>query len=198
MTDTVLINRFLEGDIQAFNMLVWRWEKPIYNFVYRFMGSEDITKDICQMTFIRVYKELKRLRNPEAFKQWIYRIAHNLCKDEFKKRKNRKNLSIHPVHDEEMNRIEQQFMDEGTKNPDALCHVEIIGSILRDALNQLPVEQRVVVVMKQYHDLKFNEIADILNEPINTIKSRLYYGLRALKKILESSDLNKEALLYEM
>jgi len=198
MTDVVLIERFLAGDMQAFNMLVWRWEKPIYNFVYRLLGSEDITKDVCQLTFIRVYKELKRLRNPEAFTSWIYRIAHNLCKDEFKKRKNRRHLPLNPSQDEESSANTHQFIDAETKNPDALCHDEMIGNILREALIQLPAEQRVVIVMKQYHDLKFTEIADILNEPINTIKSRLYYGLRALKKILESSKLNKEALLYEM
>lgn len=199
MTDAVLVERFLEGDVNAFNTLVWRWEKPMYNFIYRNLGNSDSAKDVCQTVFIRAYKELKRLRDPDKFSSWIYRIAHNLCLDEFKRRKKRRFVTMHPSDDDnETQPAIVQLQDTSIRTPEDLCHNEHVGQILKRMLLALPEEQRVVVVMKQYQELKFTEIADILNQPVNTIKSRLYYGLRALKKMLEASELKKEVLLHEV
>jgi RNA polymerase sigma-70 factor (ECF subfamily) len=199
MTDTALIARYLQGDTQAFNILVWRWEKPIYNFVLRNIGNEESAKDICQTTFIRAFKQLKRLREPEKFSPWLYRIAHNLCCDEYKKKKNRPVYYLNErFSDDETLNPAGQMAEKNSKTPEDLVHHQQIGDILKRALLQLPEEQRVVIIMKQYQELKFTEIADILKQPINTIKSRLYYGLRTLRKILEGSNLNKEVLLHEM
>jgi RNA polymerase sigma-70 factor (ECF subfamily) len=199
MTDTALIERYLQGDIQAFNTLVWRWEKPIFNFIVRAVRNEDSAKDICQTTFIRVFKQLKRLRDPDKFSPWIYRIALNLCRDEYKKMKNRPLYYLDDMNsdNETLNSV-KQMADQTTKNPEELYQNQQVGTILKQALMQLPEEQRVVIIMKQYQELKFIEIADILKESVNTIKSRLYYGLRTLRKILEESKLNKEVLLHEM
>jgi len=199
MTDTALIERYLQGDTQAFNTLVWRWEKPIYNFVLRNIGNEDTAKDICQTTFIRAFKQLKKLREPEKFSPWLYRIAHNLCRDEYKRRKNRPVYYLEDVlQDGETSNPVRQMAEKNGKTPEDLAHHQQVGDILKRALLQLPEEQRVVIVMKQYQELKFTEIADVLKQPINTIKSRLYYGLRTLRKILEGSNLNKEVMLHEM
>lgn len=199
MTDTALIERYLQGDIQAFNSLVWRWEKPIFNFIVRTIGNEESAKDICQTTFIRVFNQLKRLREPDKFSPWIYRIALNLCRDEYKRKKNRPLYYLGDVHSDDgtFNSV-KQMADKTTKNPEELYQNQQTGSILKQALMQLPEEQRVVIIMKQYQELKFIEIADILKESVNTIKSRLYYGLRTLRKILEESKLNKEVMLHEM
>ena len=199
MTDAALIQQYLNGEIGAFNTLVWRWEKPIFNFTYRIVGNEDTAKDICQTTFIRTYRELKRLRDPEKFSSWIYRIALNLCRDELKKKKNRNTLYIEDLQIKSTSAESvMQIPDQSTKTPEEVCDHQQIGEILKWALMALPEEQRVVVIMKQYHGLKFTEIAEILKQPINTIKSRLYYGLRALRKILIESKYSKEVLLNEM
>jgi len=199
MTDAALIKQFREGDVGAFNRLVWRWEKPLFNFIYRSIGNEETAKDICQTTFIRTFRELKKLRDPEKFSSWIYRIALNLCRDEYKKKKNRPLLSLSgcDFNGDTVNLIEQ-MSDQNVKTPEELCHHQQISEILKRSLMMLPEEQRVVIVMKQYQELKFSEIADILSQPINTVKSRLYYGLRTLRKILEESKLNKEVFLHEM
>jgi len=199
MTDAALIQQYLNGEIGAFNTLVWRWEKPIFNFTYRIVGNEDTAKDICQTTFIRTYRELKKLREPEKFSSWIYRIALNLCRDELKKKKNRNTLYIEDLQTKSSSADSiMQMRDHNTKTPEEACDHQQIGEILKWALMALPEEQRVVVIMKQYHGLKFTEIAEILKQPINTIKSRLYYGLRALRKILVESKYSKEVLLHEM
>lgn len=199
MTDATLIEQFLEGSVGAFNTLVWRWEKPLFNFAFRTVGNQETARDICQTAFIRMFKQLKNLRDPEKFSPWIYRITLNLCRDELKKRKNRQFFYLEDLlMDDESSDSVRQLPDQDTKTPEELYQHQQIGEILKCTLMTLPEEQRVVIVMKQYQGLKFTEIADILKQPINTIKSRLYYGLRTLRKILEESKLNKEVLLHEM
>lgn len=199
MTDAVLIEQYLNGNVQAFNTLVWRWQSPVYNFVLRVIGNSEQAKDITQATFIRVFKDLKKLKDKEKFKSWLYRIAMNLCLDEIKKMKKRKLVYLNSEFDYGNDSLSPfQIPDDENKTPESLMQHNQIKYILKEALQQIPEEQRVVVIMKQYQDLKFTEIAQILKEPVNTVKSRLYYGLKALKKHLEGSSLNKEVLFNEM
>ena len=199
MTDASLIERYLEGDVGAFNTLVWRWEQPLYRFIYRNVGNEETAKDLCQTVFIKMYKQLKTLKDSEKFTPWIYRIALNLCRDEFKRRKRHRMTYLEDMLNDDTPGSAIEFLpDEKSKDPETLCHNDQLGEILKKMMLTLPEEQRVVIVMKQYEGLKFTEIAEILEQPINTIKSRLYYGLRALRKTLEANRLSKEVLLDEV
>ena len=87
MSDAELIVQYKQGDVGAFNRLVWRWEKPMFNFILRTIGDQEMAKDIFQTTFIKAFKEVKNLREPDKFSPWIYRIALNLCRDEMKRKK---------------------------------------------------------------------------------------------------------------
>lgn len=198
MTDAALIDQYLQGNIGAFNTLVWRWEKPMYHFIHCTIGNEDTAKDICQTLFIKMFKDLRKLRDPEKLKPWLYQIALNLCRDEMRRRKRHRLYYIDsdPVNDSP-NSV-RNLVDDNRKSPDNILEHSQIGDILKKSLMSIPEEQRTIIVMKQYQDLKFSEIADILDIPMNTVKSRLYYGLKALRKILEASKLNKEVLLHEM
>ncbi len=197
MSDSDLIQSFLKGDINAFNLLVWKYQKPVYNLVYRMTGNEEMTKDICQMTFIRTYKKLSKLKDHDKFASWLFRIAINLCYDEFKKKKNH-HFDINKFRSEDGADTINCMHDKKEMMPDEILNQKQIGQILKRCLMAIPEEQRVVIIMKQYHGLKFSEISEILSQPVNTVKSRLYYGLRAMKKILEESKLNKEVMLNEM
>lgn len=190
MTDAQLVKNFRNGDIDAFNRLVRRWQKRIHRFSYRYFASHDEAMEITQKTFIKVYKKLNTLDDAEKFSPWIYRIANNLCLDETKRAGRRRAASMdalpkHPI------------AKNWAGNPDRQVQQEELGSILQLALNQLPPEQRIVVIMKEYEGLKFREIADILNEPENTVKSRLYYGLKKLRTLFEQWNIESEALRYE-
>ena len=201
MTDLQLINRIVEGDGSLFNTLVWQWEKQIYNFAYRYLGDKELARDITQKTFIRVYKNLKKLRDPTKFSSWIYQIASNLCKDELKRLSRRDFVSIDKIHEnneENGNRIPDQLKESDQYQLDVEMNQKQIGNIVQEALKQLPEEQRIVIIMKEYQGLKFKEIAEALNQPINTIKSRMYYGLNGLRKIFEQWQINEEVLNYEM
>ena len=80
MTDEQLIQKYLDGDIEAFNTLVWRWQKPIYNFTLRYFKDREHAKDATQRVFVKVFKNLKHLKDSRKFSSWIYQIALNLCK----------------------------------------------------------------------------------------------------------------------
>lgn len=190
MTDSKLIQNFRNGNIDAFNQLVKRWQDRIHRFAFRYFASHDEAMEITQKTFIKAYKKLDTLEDEEKFSPWIYRIANNLCLDEAKRAGRRRSaplnaLGPHPVAE-----------SRGSK-PGHKLQREELGSILQKALNLLPPEQRIVVIMKEYEELKFREIAEILEEPENTVKSRMYYGLKSLRKIFEQWNIESEELYYE-
>lgn len=187
MSDQSLIAQVLEGQAHAFNMLVYRWQRKIYNFAYRYTMDRDAAGDIAQQTFIRAFKNLPQLKDPAAFAPWLYQITVNLCKDHLKKKKNRF-LSLEALqekHQESGMPLPQELHSAERDSPDhALQRCETVDRVQR-ALTQIPAEQREVVILKQFQGLKFSEIAEILDLPVNTVKSRMYYGLSAIRKILE-------------
>ncbi len=190
MTDAKLVKDFRNGDIEAFNRLVGRWQQRIHRFAYRYFASHDEAMEITQKTFITVYKKLNMLEDAERFSSWIYRIANNLCLDESNRAGRRRSapmeaLSRHPI------------AENRSANPDQKIQQDQLGSILQLALSQLPAKQRIVVIMKEYEGLTFREIADILDEPENTVKSRMYYGLKKLRQLFEQWNIELEALRYE-
>lgn len=190
MTDIQLVEKFRNGDIQAFNKLVKLWQHRIHRLAYRYFASHDEAMEVTQKTFIRAYKKLNTLENAEKFPSWIYRIANNLCLDELKRAGRRKSSPLDVVKNE---RITKSI----ASNPAQQLQNSELGEILQHALNQLPCEQRIVVILKEYEGLKFREISEILEEPENTVKSRMYYGLKKLRDIFEQWNINIEALNYE-
>jgi len=191
MTDEALIRQFLNGQRAAFNLLVWRWQKPILNFVYRYVGNRTDAEDICQRTFIKVYKNLHRLKDPGKFSTWLYQIAANLSRDWLRRKRRNNSISIEEVGGE------TSILPEGSwkgsrSDPEGEMHQQQLRHYLEWAMGRIPEEQRLVVVLKIYQGLKFTEIAEVLGLPVNTVKSRLYYGLRALREVLKSFSLDEE------
>ena len=200
MTDSELIGKFLTGDVNAFNTLVWRWEKSVYNFILRYIGDREESQDICQKTFIRVYRKLNRLRDTEKFSTWLYQIAINICRDEIKSRSRRKTYSLDHLQ-ENSNGAHAGVLNlttDSKSEPEEQVHKRDVSDLIGRALQTLPEEQRVVIIMKEYQGLKFTEIADVLETSVNTAKSRMYYGIAALRKIFMQWEISKESLRYEM
>ncbi|HEX9652908.1 MAG TPA: sigma-70 family RNA polymerase sigma factor [bacterium] len=200
MTDSELIAKFLNGNIEAFNTLVWRWEKGLYNFVLRYIGDRETAKDVCQKSFIRAYQNLHRLRELERFSTWLYQIAVNVCRDELKAQRRRKMISLNNL-EERGNGAEAgvlQHLDDAQPHPESQANQRDLRELLAQALQEVPEEQRVVIIMKEYQGLKFTEIAEILETSVNTVKSRMYYGLTALRKVFKQWKIYEEMLKYEM
>jgi len=200
MTDEELIQKFKAGNVNAFNQLVWRWEKPIFNFILKMCGDIDTSKDICQRTFIRAYNSLRKLKSPEKFKSWLYQIALNLCRDEIRSHSKRNWVSLEKIQadSDDGAALPESLRSQRANSPEHQWEKTELCLYLAEALKQIPEEQRVVIIMKEYQGLKFSEIAEILNQSINTIKSRMYYGLTALRKVFEQWEINKEAFEYDV
>ena len=196
MTDVQLIEEYLSGDISSFNILVKRWEKLIYNFVYRYIGDLEIAKDVTQNVFIKIYQNLYKLKEHDKFSSWTYTIAANLCKDEIKKMRRKSSVPIDCI--KEKNENDYNLVEDSSAQPDAKLNQVQLEQLIKQALQAIPEEQRVVIIMKEYQGLKFNEIAQTLGEPLNTVKSRMYYGLNALRKVFDCWEIKKEVLHYEM
>jgi RNA polymerase sigma-70 factor (ECF subfamily) len=198
MDDQSLIERFLSGDVAAFNTLVWRWEKPIYNFAYRYVGSSEVARDVTQQTFIRAYTSLGRLKNRAHFSTWLHQIALNLSRDEL--RRKRPMLSVEEVRSDgdDCQLLAAELADNPQHRPDATAHNSHLAEVLKRAILSLPEEQRLVIIMKHYQGLKFTEIAEVVAAPVNTVKARLYRGLTTLRHILERWGFAPEVLEHEL
>lgn len=189
MEDAQLVQDFIGGNHQAFNVLISRWQNKIHRFAYRYFASSDDAAEITQKTFIKAYQRLETLDDASKFGSWLYRIANNLCLDELKRAGRRKSTSLEALKTAPQTELASSADEKLVRN-EALV-------LLHKALLQLPNDQRMVVIMKEYEGLTFREIAEILDESENTIKSRMYYGLRALKKTFDSWNINKEVFSYD-
>ncbi|MDE2886598.1 MAG: sigma-70 family RNA polymerase sigma factor [Gemmatimonadota bacterium] len=196
MTDAELIRRFRDGESHAFNGLAGRWHRRLYNFVLRQVGDREDAHDLCQKVLIKAHRNLRRLRDPEKFSTWIYQIAVNTCRDELRRRRRHPTISLESLEHGDDSR------QDGTKRFLARTDTRIHQCELRDLLNRalqcIPQDQRIVVVLKEYEQRKFTEIAAILKLPVNTVKSRLYYGLNNLRKLMDQWNVNRETIDYEM
>ena len=201
LSDAELIHRFRKGQTQAFNLLVWRWQKPLLNFLYRFLGNAQDAEDVNQKTFIKVYKKIAGLKETEKFQVWLYQVAANEARDQLRRRKRRSFFSLgtgNSSDSEFEENVIPEPADSGSSNIESNIHQAELKKIFENAMQEIPEEQRIVIIMKIYQDLKFIEIAEILQESLNTIKSRMYYGLRALREVLKQQNFSEEVLHYEM
>ncbi|MBS1681357.1 MAG: RNA polymerase sigma factor [Bacteroidetes bacterium] len=192
-----LIARAREGDKNAQGRLVQLWYKRIYNFSFKFFFDHDLAMEVSQKTFISMHKNIAALQEISRFKSWLYTIAVNYCREETRKKKSNRSYSLselNPGEAEESYRWEESL--HRNENPERqLRHTEL-SDLLQQCLMQLGQEQREVVIMKEYEGLKFREIAEALNISENTVKSRMYYGLDALKKIFEQKNITQESIGY--
>jgi RNA polymerase sigma-70 factor (ECF subfamily) len=170
--DRDLILQARRGDVDGYNILVSRWEKRVYNYLLRLLRDREDALDLCQETFLKAFRALDRLDDIDRFPQWLFRIAHNETVSLY-----RRNRFVAEGEDAEAASDLAVAAQSASAGPELQLAVQT-------ALEQLKPEQREVVVLKVYEGFKFHEIAEILESPVSTIKSRLYSGLEALKTAL--------------
>jgi RNA polymerase sigma-70 factor (ECF subfamily) len=188
-SDIQLVGLLQEGNERAFHLLIQRWNEVIFNFCLRIMGDADDAAECTQKTFIKVHQKVGSLNSPDAFKSWLYRIALNQCRDEMKRKSRFRFLRFgeYESDDEESYNVTKELETiEKNDNPEIVFHHQQLKVLLDKALMKIPAEQREIVVMKELQQFTFPEIAKVLEIPEGTVKSRLYYGLRALQKILKN------------
>jgi len=185
LSDSELVRLYIDGNEAALSVLIKRHKLKIYNFIYSKIGDEVLTEDVFQDTFIKVINTLKRKKYNEEgkFLSWVMRIAHNLVIDHFRKENrmpkydNTGEFDIFlTIKDEELN-IEKKLIKSQ------------IESDVKVLIEELPEEQREVLVMRHYKDLSFKEIAENTGVSINTALGRMRYALINLKKMIDESNI---------
>ena len=167
--DADLISRVRRGDLEAYNLLVSRWEKRVFNYLLRLTASPDDALDLSQDAFLKAYQNIRKLDDPARFGPWLYRIAHNEAYSFFRKRRPETALRSLSGDDAPVER-----------NPAPGFPMDLSLAVTA-ALDRLNPEQRDAVVLKVYEGFKFDEMAEVLGCPVSTVKSRLYTALDLLK-----------------
>ena len=186
-TDEELVARSMAGDVDSFNQLVLRWERPIYALAYRVIGRDEDARDVAQETFLRAFRALPGFKGQAKFSSWLYRIALNLCRDWIRRKKRT------PVVDmpEGVDIIEMAAEQGPVESIEDLVARQEMSAIVAEGMKLLPDEQRTAIVLKEFHGLTFQEIADLQGCPLSTVKTRLYQGLSVLRRYLESQGMTK-------
>jgi RNA polymerase sigma-70 factor, ECF subfamily len=177
--DRDLVARAQRGHVDAYNTLVSRWEKRLYNYLLRMTGNAEDAFDLSQETFLKAYQNLRKLEDVGRFGPWVFRIAHNEA------------ISLH-----RRSRPETELSDAVLASPSQRLAPVEVSLAIESALGRLTNEQREAVLLKVYQGFKFEEIAEILGCPASTIKSRVYTALELLQEILaplESRRLEEQA-----
>ncbi len=182
ISDDQIIERTLAGETDAFSLLVQRWERHIYGLSLRMLGRDEDAREVCQETFLAAFRNLRKFRGEAKFSSWLYRIALNACHSRLRKQGAVVEQSI-DQEDDDGRRFE--LAENGVENLPERLQRDQRAELVRKALQALPAEMRQVIIMKEYEELKFSEIAEILQIPVSTVKSRLYAGLQQMGARLE-------------
>jgi RNA polymerase sigma-70 factor, ECF subfamily len=183
--DAILVKNYVSGDENALSLLIERHQSKIYGFIYSKISDRDVSDDIFQDTFIKVIKTLKsNSYNEEGkFLPWVMRIAHNLVVDHYRRNKKMpmfretEEFSIFSIMTDNSPTIEKQLITEQ------------VESDLKRLIEELPDDQKQVLVMRMYQDLSFKEIADLTGVSINTALGRMRYALMNLRKVIEKNNI---------
>ncbi len=182
LTDEELILEFQKNDtVGAFEILVGRYKNPLMNFVFRFLGDYELSRDVVQETMIKVYRNKDSYKTIAKFSTWIYTIAGNLAKTELQRKKRRKILSLSPANDDS----EPIDLPDNDPLPDVLADSAIKNKIIQDALLKVSEAYREVVILRDIQEFTYEEIAEMLDLTVGTVKSRINRGRAQLQELLK-------------
>jgi RNA polymerase sigma-70 factor (ECF subfamily) len=173
MTDSEVVQRFLDGEQRAFGELVSRYDTRLVNFVYRTVGDRERAQDLVQETFIRVYRHLHRFDQSKKFSTWIYTIASNLAKNELRNRSRNPLVLFQTIKKNwEADHRPLEWEDESLR-PDDLYRKRHLKEMVEKAVEELPEHHRIVFVLRELEGRTYEEIAEITDTNLGTVKSRL-------------------------
>ncbi len=175
------------GDSESFNALVRLFEGRVYNLCYRMLGDADSAADAAQDAFLAAFRNLRSFRGG-SFRSWMLRIATNTCYDVLRVRKRRPSVSLDIDVDDESASSPLQIADTA-ESPDDFAQRRELAAAIQDGLTALPDEQRIVLILSDIQGLAYEEIAQITNSNLGTVKSRLSRGRARLREVLKAGEL---------
>jgi len=191
--DEDLMVQYQQGEVRAFEILLGRHRRPVYNFIFRFVGDKETAEDLLQEAFLRVIKGAEAYKRQAKFTTWLYTIARNLCVDQTRRRKHRKHASLDaPMSAHEDSSTLLDVIPSGEMASDRKSVSKELHETMQRAIAALSDEQREVFLMREFLDMPFKQIAEVVGVPENTVKSRMRYALEKLRLELdEYKDLAK-------
>ena len=171
--DRGLVEAFLAGRRDAFDVIVERHRRNVYQLCYRFVGNHEDASDLSQDVFLRAYRGLRNFRRQSSLSTWLYRIGVNVCLN----RVTAKRAETESIE-------ERQFVDHRTESPSELVLKQERGARVRAAIARLPPKQRATLILRTYHELSHQEIADVLGSSVGAVKANFFHALGNLKKLL--------------
>ncbi len=177
-TEIDLIAKCQEGDRQAFNRLVMHYQNLVYSFLYRLAPNWDDIDDLAQEVFVKVYYSIRKLRDQSQFKSWLHSIAVSVYIDEQRRRKKRQERFVSDK------RVLETRVDSN-ENPGSQLERQELQKRLQEAINQLPEEFKLAIVLREIQDLSYEEIAKTLKCSIGTVRSRIFRGRQLLQQMLK-------------
>ncbi|HEX6989287.1 MAG TPA: sigma-70 family RNA polymerase sigma factor [Bacillota bacterium] len=182
------MRRVRSGDVSAFEPLVRRYERRVYSLALRYSGDRDDAYDLTQETFVRAFRALRSFRGDASFSTWLHRIAVNVCLDELRRRRSRPNARLdEPLATEDGEAVRQLADDD--PGPQQRLEQKELGETIRQEIAALPAEYATVVILRDLQDLSYEEIAQVLDISLGTVKSRLHRGRAALRARFEVLEL---------
>lgn len=180
-----LVTAAKAGDQEAFGRLVEAYQDRIYGYLVRMLADPDEAEDVAQEVFLRAYRSLGRFRGASSFHTWLYRIASNLAIDVARRRKRQDNsVSLDAPLESGEDEYEREIADD-SRAPDQISEQAELQRAVRQAVMDLPEKLRDVVVLYELQGESYEDIADILDVPLGTVKSRLFNARGLLKKRLQ-------------
>lgn len=185
-TDSRLIQRAGQGNLDAFNALVRKWEKPLYNFALRLTGHREDALDLSQDAFLKAYRQMHQLQSRDKFSHWLFKIALNLFYSSKRGSRDGQTVSLEEEIGDGLTLNDALASKNVTsaRNSDAVILEREQARQVRSAILGLSSEHRVAIVLKVYYGMKFEEIAAIVDCPVSTVKSRVYAAMENLQKTL--------------
>ncbi len=181
LTDEQLVELAVSENPNAFGEIVKRWERKIFALCFGMLLREEEAKDAAQETFIAAYRNLKNFRGDAKVSSWLHRIAVNQCLTTMRRAKSRQESFL----DDEDHAAEKVFTAPSRQMPSRTIEQKERLHFVRQAVGSLPVDLRQIIVMKEFEEMTFQEISDVLDLPLSTVKSRLYTALKQLRMKLE-------------
>jgi len=187
---------YQKGDERAFEVLYWRHQRGIFNFISHFIGeSGNQAEELLQDVFLKVVKASKRYEPSAKFTTWLYQIARNGCIDHFRKMKHRKTTSLAQPIDSEEEMVLESTIAGTDPSPEKAARISEVAQVLEEAIAALPEDQKEVFLMREDLNLSFAEISELIGCPVNTAKSRMRYALEHLRKTLKREGITKSEVI---
>ena len=181
ISDEILIKKFQEGDVGAYNQLVNRFKDRLLNFIYRFVNDLDLAEDLVQDTLLKLYTHKDSYQEIAKFSTWLYTIAANLARTELRKKKRRKTFSV-----TELSRDDREFIIASSDvDPSEDLSSQNFEKSVQRALAELPNDFKTIIILRDIQELSYDEISKIVDVPLGTVKSRINRGRVKLQQLLK-------------